>query len=178
MEDLKKILCSLLAFICLVLICSISKGYACSCSEPAPPLESLEVSKAVFVGKVTDIDRELFGNNETVTLTVSSAWKGISTTEVHVTTSSDEASCGYNFELGKEYLVYTLQDKMETNICTRTSLLSDADEDLAAFQTVELLPNSSFEKMKSESNFLLIVGFALLVIIFVGFGLRWKYKQS
>ena len=42
--------------------------------------------------------------------------------------------CGYRFEIGKEYLVYAYlgeDKKLSTGICTRTGLLTKADEDLA-----------------------------------------------
>src|SRR5688572_21314275 len=48
-------------------------------------------------------------------------------------TGLGDADCGYGFRLGGQYLVYAYQNndkKLQTSICTRTRLLSEASADL------------------------------------------------
>ncbi|MEK6855322.1 MAG: hypothetical protein AABX73_03820 [Nanoarchaeota archaeon] len=109
-----------------LLIGLIGIASACSCVIPEPPKESMESSTAVFKGEVVRIE------GEKVNLVISKIYKGDLGTQVNITTPTDSAMCGFNFVKNKEYLVYTsgnLSD-LSTNICTRTKLLSEADEDI------------------------------------------------
>lgn len=76
---------------------------------------------AVFYGKVTEVNRQ----EETVIVKfkVEKSWKGLNTGEVIVRTAENSAMCGFNFEVGGNYLVYTggAVDNLQTNICTRTA---------------------------------------------------------
>jgi hypothetical protein len=77
---------------------------------------------------------------------------------VTVYTASSSASCGYPFNQGQEYLIYAYRtdgsaqpfdypaNGFSTLLCTRTSLVSEAGEDLAALGpgspvTASALPN-------------------------------------
>lgn len=55
--------------------------------------------------------------------------------DVEVRTGFGDSDCGYRFEKGKQYLVYASRwekdQKLYTGICSRTRLLSEAEEDLA-----------------------------------------------
>jgi len=115
---------------------------------PPAPKEALNQSDAVFVGRVISVDfpgGELGGGSVSVTLEVSKYWKGVTSGQVIVTTAENSAACGYvcesadctaGFKEGYEYLVYASDynsdGSLNTNICTRTRLLSDAQEDLTA----------------------------------------------
>ena len=55
-----------------------------------------------------------------------------------VTTPPTGGSCGFAFEEGEEYIVYAYDgantdESYSVNICSRTALLSQAQEDLDAF---------------------------------------------
>lgn len=101
---------------------------ACKCRQPPPPKESLEQSDAVFLGKVTDIAEA--ENGIVVTLEVAMTWKGVEEPTVAVSTASHSAACGFGFEKGKEYVVYAhkSEDKLSTNICTRTRAFDGKDK--------------------------------------------------
>jgi hypothetical protein len=69
-----------------------------------------------------------------VTFRVNTVWKGPQHTTLTVTTAQDSASCGYGFKGGENYLVYAggFEDDLQVNLCSRTQLLSGAQEDLVA----------------------------------------------
>ncbi len=140
---------------------------ACSCVMPGTPSMEFSQLDAVFSGKVMNIrenytpaisfldkimtslsldptyfytDR-LWGN--TVTFAVTHSWKLVNTTSVQVRTGSGGGDCGYGFSTGSDYLVYAGHAAGEgfgTSICTRTSELSRAAEDLTFLKTMPTLP--------------------------------------
>jgi hypothetical protein len=121
------------------------------------PVVFVGLVKSISEEKV-DIIR--FGKKETIRVgltahfVVEEALKGISVSEVDVATGGGGGDCGYNFEAGKRYLVYahrsegealssaasrtvfgggsksTKQNTLAATICSRTSPLSDALDDL------------------------------------------------
>lgn len=110
---------------------------ACSCLPAKSAAQELELSTAVFSGKVTKIKRHkkaenIFGSVEVI-FRVEKNWKGVKEKTVSVFTSSNSASCGYNFKVNQTYLVYANRNdegKIEASICSRTKRLKDAGEDL------------------------------------------------
>lgn len=131
-------------FACLLAVSifavSVPRAQACSCVPPPPPPEALAQSDAVFAGRVTDIHIENQGPQLSsadpvrVSFRVERAWKGGTASTLQVTTPRDSASCGFNFEQGKDYIVYAGEQagELTTGLCSRTALLSDASADLTA----------------------------------------------
>lgn len=138
---MKKILILPLLFVSLFAF-QPTAVFACSCIVPMPPVESMEASAAVFAGRVTDIEElsvdSTIGSltNLSVTFNVSEVWKGPEDATLTIRTADNSAACGYNFEEGKEYLVYAYTNPedggLATGLCNRTALLSEANDDLAA----------------------------------------------
>lgn len=65
------------------------------------------------------------GRYRQVTLSVSEAFRGKLGSTAKVITNYDEAGCGFDFETGKEYLVYASADSsgaMSTSLCSGTEL--------------------------------------------------------
>lgn len=125
---------SLVALLALAFAGGIdSLAWACKCKQPPDTKTALAGSPAVFVGKVTRVDEA--GEHEyAVTFEVDQSWKGVTAKEVVVRTAKQSATCGYNFEMGKSYLVYctaSTEKELRTGICTRTRNLIEAKEDLA-----------------------------------------------
>lgn len=116
---------------------------ACRCRPPPPPKESLKLAGAVFAGKVVEIKYDDANGQKTVTIEVSSVWKGEVGKTVVVKTATSSAACGYNFQKGDAYMVYCLknankkgdgkQQQFSTNICTRTRPMAQAGDDLKEF---------------------------------------------
>ena len=69
-----------------------------------------------------------------ITFQVTRVWKGPEYRTLIVNTVRSAASCGYEFQAGQEYLVYTrgTEDSLQASLCSRTQLLSIASEDLKA----------------------------------------------
>ena len=132
--------------ICVALVLSLigvslrfpEPSYACSCIKPGPPSEALEESAMVFEGKVVSVrkyerlDGTWSGADPVVVeFDVRTIWKGYDYQTFYLTTGRSDASCGFRFVEGEEYLVYT-RNAVTVNICSRTSSLSEAENDLEA----------------------------------------------
>jgi len=108
----------------------------CSCVPPLPPEEEYARVDAVLKGTVFDISLTTPPDYLDVQVIVSGYWKGTVVPLMHVYTPLDEASCGFEFEIGTEYLIYAFDSTepccptVVTGICTRTRVLSSAQEDL------------------------------------------------
>ncbi len=117
---------------------------ACSCSEPPPAEEALRQADAVFIGTLSKF--ELIGHLDlsagpqagirwvrVATFDVTSSWKGSSQPSMEVTTGAGGGDCGVDFIVGRQYLVYASVNEgtLQTNICTRTRGMAQAQDDLA-----------------------------------------------
>jgi hypothetical protein len=123
---------------------------ACSCLSSGPPCQEFGNTFAVFTGKVESIGdyptTMNVGNNKfpyvqrSVKFNVSEAFRGINEKEVEIITGKGGGDCGYNFETGREYVVYAYQNKetgkLGTGICTRTRPIEKAEEDLQYFREI------------------------------------------
>lgn len=112
----------------------------CSCIPPAAPREALGQADAVFAGRVVSVTERREedpghpgGPHLEVRIVPQRRWKGAPTDTVVVRTADNSAACGYPFEAGGEYLVYAAgEDALRVVSCSRTRLLAQAGEDLAA----------------------------------------------
>lgn len=171
---MKKIL-SVAVFLILLtsLAVDIPRTYACSCIMPEPPLVSMEKSDAVFAGRVTNIvppaNMMTTLDENKITFDVSTYWKGIDRNPVQIFSAMSSASCGYEFEEGKEYLVYAHESdgKLVTGLCTRTALLADATEDLKALGEGMVIEPSNVDNEPID-NTTFVVGAVALAAIGVG----------
>jgi hypothetical protein len=138
MRKTKKItfcLFSVLAFLLL------TKGEvsACSCLAPGEETVMQQVSRAkndalvVFTGKVLEIVKKPGSSSVVVKFRAEKSWKGNVSRRINISTGENSALCGFNFEVGKSYLIYaqgTNATDLQTNICTRTAGLTNAKADL------------------------------------------------
>lgn len=122
---------------------------ACSCMEKSSVCNAYGDAKAVFVGKVIE-GRSVEHMSDlinartkdlTFTFSVSRGFIGANadqTIEVH--TGFGFGDCGIPFEKGEEYLVYAYQSAdskaLSTGICTRTTHISRADEDISGLEAL------------------------------------------
>ena len=104
----------------LLLIFGVSNArdiFACDCiigtSENLQEFQKLveyayENSEAVFSGKVIEISKKPHSSIVSVKFKVDKSWKSVSQKEsVQLITGEGDEDCGYKFEVGKKYLVYT-----------------------------------------------------------------------
>ncbi len=131
----------------LLIIAIPNNAQACSCIANYSPIDSLDSSDSVFLGKVMNLDgipgenKEFAGDDYVlVTFEVSRVWKGELSTNVIVSTALEGATCGLgrSFTIGEEYIVYAGGDEGElmTHLCTRTAHVSNAQEDIAALNSL------------------------------------------
>ena len=116
----------------IIILVIFSSLYSCSCMEPPPPEEAYEDADVVFLGEVINIELDESGYYYEVTFQIIDIWKGENSEEIIVSTEISSDTCGYNFQINNEYLVYAYiyASGFYTNICTRTNLLEYATEDL------------------------------------------------
>lgn len=127
------------------LLLAPAEAAACSCIQPAGPVEYARDVDAVFVGKVTattptqgagGLGGTMPGN--LVTLAVERTFKGQLDAEVNIATADNSAACGINFgKPGAQWLVYARRDdagQLHANLCSRTTTLEHAADDIAALE--------------------------------------------
>lgn len=143
--------------ICLWICVWQLSALACSCHRVLGTVTEFNKEQAVFLGKVKSLvpdEREIevtpiggkkAGKPEkqkihgySVTFEVKESFKGPSEIK-NLHTDEGGGLCGYYFEVGKEYLVYAYEFKgmLNTSICTRTRLASDAEDDLDILRSLK-----------------------------------------
>jgi len=113
-------------------------AYACSCENQSTPADALQNSDAVFSGKVISIAELNKGDFRSssdpliIKFEADTVWKGPDTQTITVFTAASSASCGFEFQEGKSYLVYANGDysSLDVSLCSRTTLFANAYEDL------------------------------------------------
>lgn len=126
----------------LVFVVSLSlapkTSFACWCIKQDPKVE-LDRADKVFSGSVIEIQYEQEKNEAFMGTSrhanifeVDQVWKGVEQSRTIV--YSNGGSCGFTFEEGKSYMVYTYDQNGEsyTNFCNRTMELSRAGEEIKA----------------------------------------------
>ncbi|TCP55484.1 tissue inhibitor of metalloproteinase [Tumebacillus sp. BK434] len=145
---------SFLLMLQVLFLAAPTPGYACSCVAPTSPQAALAEAKAVFAGKVQQVEAQ--SPYYKVTFAVNTAWKGIDNAESAVLTAiGGEASCGIKFQPGQEYLIYsnTTEDgRLHASLCSRTKELQQADEDLKALGTGTHFLATSFVEQRVERS--------------------------
>jgi hypothetical protein len=177
-------------------------AHACSCGAPAGTPQELvnyaeSKSETVFAGEVVDSGNlgspyRFSSETATVTLRVSKVWKGEAREKIEVTTVVDEASCGFPFQEGEEYLVYAPKN-MEIALCGETKPLSIAGQDLEVLGAGEE-PEGTDAPSKPEgegnlpdtggasTNFpypipVELIGAAVLTLAVVAAALSWRFLR-
>jgi hypothetical protein len=107
-------------------------AWACSCVT-ATDAQHFERADVVFIGTVTakddpHADEEVVSTGRRVTWTfeVRSVQKGSADDPADVRSSADEASCGFEFRVGKRYQVYAGRagGNLNTGLCAGTRALA------------------------------------------------------
>jgi len=127
---------------------TITKLSACTCAEENNSFRKkvkteFLSSDVIFTGtvlsrkEVSNTSRKVFGSPVMFTFKISEMIKGkLQHAQIEILTNSDGASCGYDFEVGKTYLVYSRQSDyythvtksksdLTTGLCTRNQKLKD-----------------------------------------------------
>lgn len=154
---------------------------ACDCYVPETAHEAQEKADAVFKGKVLQLKKEkIEGETYNVALiSVSETWKGIDDTQVTVFT--DWTSCQFDFEVGKEYLLYPnkLNGELRVIDCGRSVEIQFAANDLLQLGKGEDPTNMvQLEDEFQNNTFKTFIVLTLLIIMTVSiFGLARKWRR-
>jgi hypothetical protein len=113
----------------IFLLVSVEKSFACTCMMSPEPLKkqvktAFSDSAAIFEGEVLEVSQSTEKEFEfVVRIKISKSWKGEQTGEITITTANQSSLCGYNFEVGKKYLVYAhgSKERLYVDNCSRTS---------------------------------------------------------
>ena len=119
---------------------NVGVSYACTCIGPANAKEGLELSEAVFSGRV------IKANRFKAEVEVERVWKGqFAKTRVIVFNPAPNSSCSITFDRGLRYIVFASVDREKgrvsyvPKICFPTSLLSKAEQTLKEIGEGKLL---------------------------------------
>lgn len=107
------------------------RAEACSCVSPPAPRVALQKSSAVFEGKVLSLDHKPELHRLTARIEVLRTWKDAATSPVEVSTHDFDSMCGFNFEVGRSYLIYAdgSSDALSTALCSRSRESENAADD-------------------------------------------------
>ena len=128
-----------LHIIALLLISQIEVS-ACSCpDDPDLTIEqkvklNLTNAKTVFSGEVIEVVKKFSGLDAFVKIKVEELWKGYLPKEVVIDTElANGATCGYDFEVGKKFLVFAYglnNSNLTTKACDLNRRIEKATEEL------------------------------------------------
>ncbi len=126
-----------IVFASLCFFLAVGEIRACSCGDTPSPAVALAQSTKVFSGKVVHISDDggirrepaLLSGYVLVEFEVYTVWKGRAYDTMFVETAWWSGSCGVEFYLGQEWLVYSY-DGETTHPCSRTRYLELAQADL------------------------------------------------
>lgn len=156
-------------------------AHACSCVAPPAPMVALGEAGMVFVGTVISIDGSRSGSDPLqVDFRAEENWKGQATAAVSVSTASNSAACGFEFEAGERYLVYAdLQDggKPTVSLCSRTTLAAQASADLADLGPGAVVRNGPIINEPRPFPTRMAILAVTLAVVVIGLGGALVYKR-
>ena len=129
---------SILMFVAVSLL-SLETVNACSCKRSKPPCGGYEKTSAIFTGEVINIT-VVPQRGKTVQFKVIESLNNVRVQNLNVETGLGGGDCGYDFKVGEKYLVYAneYEGKIGTGLCSRTQLLSTAQNDLEILRQTKL----------------------------------------
>lgn len=141
--------------------------------------EEVEKSAAAFTGEVTHIEKK--NRSRKVTFEVSNTWKGVTKSQIVISTGLNSADCGFPFELGGNYLIYANEssmyggvDELSTTICNRTAAIEEAQQDLETLGEGE--PPTEDVNLDDNANNGLIYGASVMIVVLLSFVLWRKLR--
>jgi len=177
-----------LVFFIVSLSIAPETSYACWCPKLEPQAE-LDRAEKVFSGNVIEIQyvQEKNGpSTHAVLFEVDRVWKGVEQSRTIVYNKGD--SCGFNFEEGKSYMVYTYDKNGEsyTNFCYGTVELSKAGENIKALgqgremekqPRLEAAEAETFAVKEREYNKLLVDLFSVAAVALTIWVIQWRRRK-
>jgi hypothetical protein len=108
---------------------------ACSCVPSKPPCGQVQSDTLIFVGTPTSAVR-VANENIRFRFTVEERLAGASAQTVEIETPTTTGACGFPFQIGAKYLVYTSSTAqgLRVSLCSRTGSLEERRDDLDLFK--------------------------------------------
>lgn len=144
--------CCVASFALVIIVLAAQRSEACSCAGGASPCHEYGRASAVFVGtpiSVRTVARPVNGDRDdldywaprTFKFSIETSFLGIISSETEVSTGLGGGDCGYDFKIGKRYVVYAYKfgktERLVTSICGRTNPLENANEDIEFLRSLE-----------------------------------------
>lgn len=129
-----------------LVVVGASSALACSCIPARPDPKAITDAAAVFSGTMVEADVAEPGFSPgTWTFEVDAVYKGDIAETQAVTSHTQSAACGLEFEEQKRYVVFAYEEAgdLQTNSCTNTRPL-EPDEELS------LKPVTEYEKSEAS----------------------------
>ncbi|HEX2208146.1 MAG TPA: hypothetical protein VHG93_10730 [Longimicrobium sp.] len=112
----------------------------CTCMRPPDAPSALERSTAAFTGTVVAVRDTMIPGGQfdrhvrKTTLRVHGVWKGVESATVDVLSANGGSTCDFRLRNDASYLVFAQERDgfLVTWLCSRTTLLSRAEDDLRA----------------------------------------------
>ncbi len=170
---------------------SPTSSYACSCVQPGSVEEEMNRSSAVFSGEVIEMvetNQNMFIQSSAdpiaVRFKVEEWWKGHAQSEVVVHTAESSASCGFEFALNQEYLVYAQESdgQLKVSLCSKTAPLASAGNDLDELGVGEKPTEQVSLDLKKQGNttnmMQVFIVFLVVVSLWGGIYIIRRYKNK
>ncbi|HEY5885201.1 MAG TPA: carboxypeptidase regulatory-like domain-containing protein [Pyrinomonadaceae bacterium] len=131
----------------IFILSASSAANACTCAfGGSAPCQEYWRTDAVFSGTVIGSSSievkydSLKTTERLVRVAINQSFRGFESGQVEIITGWGDSDCGYQFKLGGAYLIYATKRKSDgrlyTGICSRTRRLTEADSDLAFFNSL------------------------------------------
>jgi hypothetical protein len=121
----------------VLLACGISRvAFGCECADlPSDAVSRLQRAHIVFLGRAEEVS----AGGRHVRFRVAWIWKGSPGQEIILDQLSEVGSCGFRFEPGACYIVYSWKEggTATTNMCAG-NLRQDSDLGRAAIKTLDV----------------------------------------
>jgi MYXO-CTERM domain-containing protein len=148
-----------LALLPAALLLAPSEAAACSCLRSAGAVEAARDSDAVFTAKLVTIADGPQGGphamkTKVFTFEVTRTFKGQLDAKININTADNSAACGRAYgDPGSEWLIYARIDdegQARDNLCSRTTALADASDDIAELEANADTLDQPNEEPKSD----------------------------
>lgn len=158
---------------------------ACSCMPPEQVDREFHKATAVFEGRATDINQGFVlwrsPTNTRISFEVANVWKGPANRTITVHSSPSSASCGYEFTIGEDYLVYTNgEQQLNVSLCGLTKPLANAQGDISELNAIVTPISDLAEQPSIDANnimLLLIGGIIVLLALGLAAFIAWQRRQ-
>lgn len=150
-----KSLVTVVATAAALLALGVRPATGCSCVSSGPACQAFWNATAVFDATVVRIDpipteatnvgnRDVQISEKRVRLAINAAWKGVDAGEIDVVTNADGASCGFDFKVGRRYLVFSSElaigGYIRVSLCSATREFDGTGEAAAFFSSLTQPP--------------------------------------